>query len=463
MTSMRPTAFSTDLLDRGQAITLLVDPGHIDPHDCERHRLAYLTQALTSLDALHAEARSGFAEHVHDLSRHLVALDPVTRPIAFPVARVMAAACATVRPCADLARVALLAGETELEICGDAPGLVLMLTALLHEALGHCDPGDVISVAATGRGGDQLWSVQSTARRASRGSRGGAAAQSDLVLAHRVARAHGGLLRVERGDGGTLMTVFFEERELADAVAAMSAAPSGGHDRAVALALAGITHDVRGALAVILGLSEIAARNLARGCNEPAIEPVRHMDRVAGRVAALCDDMLECARRLELRTSDPLALETTDLAEVVRRCVHERAGEFARAGCGVRVQAPDSLVQRSHRRSLERVLDNLLRNALQHGAGNPIVVSLQGEENRVCLSVRDHGPGMSTAAMSRLFRPYATGAREEGRFRNFGLGLWIVANLVESLGGRVRVESEAGQGTCFTLELPASEPPEARS
>jgi OmpR family two-component system sensor histidine kinase YxdK len=70
------------------------------------------------------------------------------------------------------------------------------------------------------------------------------------------------------------------------------------------------------------------------------------------------------------------------------------------------------------------------------------------------MTVRDQGQGIPTGVLERMFDPYACGGADDVCFERFGLGLWIVRTLVESLGGALHVASEVGRGTAVTVCFP---------
>jgi two-component system OmpR family sensor kinase len=107
---------------------------------------------------------------------------------------------------------------------------------------------------------------------------------------------------------------------------------------------------------------------------------------------------------------------------------------------------------------LRQVLANLLRNALVHTpAGTPIEVRVGHDAQGAVLEVRDHGPGLPTDHPERLFRRFwrAEGGRERGP-GGAGLGLAIVAAIVDGHGGRVSAYNAPDGGALFTVALPAS-------
>jgi len=101
---------------------------------------------------------------------------------------------------------------------------------------------------------------------------------------------------------------------------------------------------------------------------------------------------------------------------------------------------------------LKEVLVNLVDNAVHvlKEKGGKVTLGAKGEEGQVILSVSDNGPGISTEDLPHLFEPYFT-KRPGGT----GLGLAIVERIVSEHGGKITVESRLGQGTTFTIRLPA--------
>jgi signal transduction histidine kinase len=106
---------------------------------------------------------------------------------------------------------------------------------------------------------------------------------------------------------------------------------------------------------------------------------------------------------------------------------------------------------------LERVLTNLLSNALKYSdPATTVVLSACCVDSDVVMSVADRGAGINPDDLPHIFERYyrsgATGARD-----GLGLGLYIARMLVEAMGGRIWVESSSGQGSTFSIALPAAE------
>jgi signal transduction histidine kinase len=98
------------------------------------------------------------------------------------------------------------------------------------------------------------------------------------------------------------------------------------------------------------------------------------------------------------------------------------------------------------------VVTNLLSNAIKFGEGKPIAVNVWEQHGLTTIEVKDHGIGIKPEMLSRIFKPFerAVSVRNYG---GLGLGLFIASTIVEGLGGAIRVESNPGEGSTFTVEL----------
>jgi len=176
----------------------------------------------------------------------------------------------------------------------------------------------------------------------------------------------------------------------------------------------------------------------------------RSAERLSRLVASLLDISRIGAGRLDLER------EETDLAEVTHEVAHRFEEEARRARCEIRVDAAPAIGFWDRLR-LDQVVTNLLANALKYGAGFPIDVCVQADGGRAVLTVRDRGIGISGEDQRRIFQRFER-AVSQRNYGGFGLGLWIVRQIVEAQGGSVRVESAPGQGSTFTVELQAGLP-----
>ena len=216
--------------------------------------------------------------------------------------------------------------------------------------------------------------------------------------------------------------------------------------------LSDASHELRTPLASIRGYAELFRMGAAREPDEVE-KAMRRIEDEAARMGVLVEDLLALARLDELR--DPLRLPV-DLAEVARDAVDD-----------ARATAPDRAIELERARaracsptrtSSRQVLANLLRNAIVHTpAGTPVEVTVQRAGADVRVDVRDHGPGLpgddADAVFDRFWR--AEHGRERGK-AGAGLGLAIVAGIVEAHSGRVHAANAPDGGARFTVLLPAA-------
>jgi signal transduction histidine kinase/CHASE1-domain containing sensor protein len=172
----------------------------------------------------------------------------------------------------------------------------------------------------------------------------------------------------------------------------------------------------------------------------------RSVDRLARLVSSLLDISRIGARRIDLE------VEEMNLAEVAREVVDRFEDEARRAGCEILLEA-ETVRGRWDRARVDQVLTNLLSNAIKYGPGNPVMVRVEPRTDRAVVSVQDRGIGISGTDQIRIFQRFER-AVSRRNYGGFGLGLWIVRQIVEALGGTVQVESLPGEGATFTVELP---------
>jgi signal transduction histidine kinase len=109
------------------------------------------------------------------------------------------------------------------------------------------------------------------------------------------------------------------------------------------------------------------------------------------------------------------------------------------------------------RQRLRQVFANLLSNAIKYNRpGGQVQVSAARTGERIELQIVDTGLGMSEAQLERIFRPFERLGVEGSGIPGTGLGLALSRQLVESMGGEIRVASARGRGTTFTVALPAA-------
>lgn len=224
--------------------------------------------------------------------------------------------------------------------------------------------------------------------------------------------------------------------------------------------VANVSHELKTPLTSIQGFAQAILDGTAADQAQRA-GAARIIHEEAIRLKELVDDLLDLARmdagELELD------LEEVDLAELIRR-VWVRFIPTA-SGRSIRLEMNTagtvSVVADGDR--LSQVFSNLIDNAVKYSPeGGRIGVSFQERSPFLLVHVQDYGPGIEPEQASRIFeRFYREDRSRSGKSpaeRGAGLGLSIASEIVQAHGGEIRVKSELGQGTRFTVALPVSRP-----
>ncbi len=246
--------------------------------------------------------------------------------------------------------------------------------------------------------------------------------------------------------------------------------------------VANVSHELKTPLSSIKAYTE-TLRGGAHADPETSQRFLAHIEEQADRLHHLIMDMLMLAR-IE---SDHQAFEivSVDVAEVVRDCVESQRPAAEAKRITVSMQPNDSPVDaacraRADREGLREILDNLVDNAIKYTPeGGAVTIAWQSEErgagseeqgaegrepassiehpaSSILLSIRDTGIGIKPQDQERVFeRFYRVDKARSRELGGTGLGLSIVKHLVQAFAGKVAVESTPGQGSTFTVELPA--------
>ncbi|MEJ8281483.1 MtrAB system histidine kinase MtrB [Pseudonocardia sp. DW16-2] len=171
------------------------------------------------------------------------------------------------------------------------------------------------------------------------------------------------------------------------------------------------------------------------------------------RFEELLADLLEISR-LDAGVAE-LGAERVDLSAVVRRAVDAVRGIAADAGTELVLDLPSVEQAEADPRRVERIVRNLVANAIDHGEGRPVEVTLAGDASAVAVVVRDHGvglrPGEADLVFNRFWRAEESRARRSG---GTGLGLSISIEDARLHGGWLQAWGEPGNGSAFRLTLP---------
>lgn len=216
-----------------------------------------------------------------------------------------------------------------------------------------------------------------------------------------------------------------------------------------------ISHDIRSPLGAIMNWSRVLA------AGGPAEETVRTSQRIATaavRIERLTRLLLDFTRA---RLVGGVVIEPrgTDTQELLSKVAHEFRVAFPQRDIVLEHKGntqgqwdPDRLAQ---------VVSNLMENALKYGPPDaPVRLSTRGLRNKVVLEVHNQGRPIPEALLPHLFEPFRQGPQTTRTLKmSYGLGLYIVREIVHAHGGTIEVASTEADGTTFTVTLPRRAPP----
>jgi predicted ATPase/signal transduction histidine kinase len=214
------------------------------------------------------------------------------------------------------------------------------------------------------------------------------------------------------------------------------------------------SHELRTPLtSLILSLNALERRPWADRPLAPLLDARRlgQAARQAERLDRLVGDLLDVSH-LEAGHLN-LQRGSVDLGELVREVVARFEEDASRAGCVVTVAAAAGIIGNWDGSRLDQVVTNLFANAVKFGAGKPIAIRVDRRDQTALLIVKDEGIGIDRQQQERIFERFER-AVSPRNFGGLGLGLYVCRRFVDAHGGTIRVSSEPGEGSVFSVELP---------
>jgi signal transduction histidine kinase len=211
------------------------------------------------------------------------------------------------------------------------------------------------------------------------------------------------------------------------------------------------SHELRTPLSPLKLQLQALLRSLDRGAPidlDRLVPKIRLMIRQTDRLGGLVGNLLDVSRLATGKLG--LTLERVDLADVVRE-VAERLRDQTSTPLELRLDGP--VVGTWDRLRVDQVVTNLLSNALKYGEGKPVSIGAITREDAAIVEVADQGIGIAPADQQRIFERFER-AVSASSYGGLGLGLYIARQIVDALGGSIRVESAPGAGSRFTVQLP---------
>ncbi|MFQ5860219.1 MAG: ATP-binding protein [Dehalococcoidia bacterium] len=276
-----------------------------------------------------------------------------------------------------------------------------------------------------------------------------------------------GVLYLSRSQGGSPSP---EERETLDAICnqiaiAIENARLLGElsrveaqqelDRMKAEFISAVSHELRTPLGFIKGYATTLLRDDI--AVDPAVrqEFLQVIDEESNKLQRMVDELLDASRLQTGRFQ--MNRKAVGLKELLEAALHKATPGLEQAGHMLETHLPPSNSQvLADAGRIEQVLHNLLDNAARYSEpGSPIEVEAAVQNRHAVVSVKDHGDGIPTRELGRIFEPFyrGDGSRRRGA-RGTGLGLAICRGIIESHGGKLWVESSPGKGSIFFFTLP---------
>jgi signal transduction histidine kinase len=216
--------------------------------------------------------------------------------------------------------------------------------------------------------------------------------------------------------------------------------------------LADASHELRTPVAAIVTTAEVSLRHVRsaesyRSTLESCLADARLLRRLVERLMEQC--------RADTLSHDE-TVERTELKPLLEQCADQAAALGHDRNVTVRREIPAGMALPTQPQRLRSIVTNLLSNAVEYNRPGGIVELLAQPNGKVLhLTIRDTGPGIAQEHLPHLFEPFYRADRSRtNEAGHLGLGLSLVQSHVAALGGEIRVESEVGAGTTFTIDLP---------
>jgi len=215
--------------------------------------------------------------------------------------------------------------------------------------------------------------------------------------------------------------------------------------------LANISHEIRTPLNGVLGMAQAMANDPLPEVQRERLQVVRQSGET---LLCLVNDLLDLAK-IEAGKVELESLEF-DVVEAVRSACAPFQVMAEKKGVTLDLQLDAARdLRRGDPTRLRQVIANLVSNAVKFTSKGRVEVEVRLQPDALAVAVRDTGMGIAPASLAAIFDKFSQAdASTTRRFGGTGLGLAICRDLVELMGGRIRVESEPGRGSCFAFDLP---------
>lgn len=220
--------------------------------------------------------------------------------------------------------------------------------------------------------------------------------------------------------------------------------------------LASMSHELRTPLNSVIGFSGTLLRGMAGDLNDEQRRQVEMISRSGSHLLELVNDILDLERiDAGMTEAFPDRIDVDALVEGLGE-VFERL--CADKGLWFKATVESGVALVTDRRHLEQILWNILGNAVKFTRDGGVSLAVKSVDSTVTFEVSDTGVGIDPARIDAIFDEFVQVSQHSGSTQGTGLGLAISRRLAGLLGGRITVSSVGGEGSVFTLEIPATPP-----
>lgn len=252
----------------------------------------------------------------------------------------------------------------------------------------------------------------------------------------------------------TLMIRDLSDRERLEAEASARAAAEAAN-RAKALLMSYVAHEIGTPLNCILGFTQLLQQDLAQSASPAQGHRLAMIEAGCNQLGMLMKDLSDLGHfelgRLAIKR------QALDVRGVINTAIQTVGVLAQQAGIALTQQAPSGtfppVLADDHR--LHQCLINLISNGIKYNKpGGQVTVTLQQQAPWLEIAVSDTGLGMEEEQIAQLFDPFNRLGRQASTIPGTGLGLVVTRLLIEAMGGRLQVSSLLNEGSCFTIQLP---------
>ena len=220
--------------------------------------------------------------------------------------------------------------------------------------------------------------------------------------------------------------------------------------------LSSMSHELRNPLNAVIGFSQIMSGD--SNLTDEQIEYLDIIKRSGEHLISLIGEILDLAK-IEAGKVD-LTIEHLPLKDLLSECMEliSVTAKEQKQNLSIELGECDNQYIYVDKKRFTQVMLNLLSNAVKYGPPHgDIHVSCEQTGDKVCIRVKDNGPGLSVEQQNKLFQPFERLGAEGTDIPGSGMGLVITMQLVELMHGRIGVESEPGSGSVFWIQCPCAE------